>query len=80
MVLAALEMAGAWSTVSVNGCMKSGETPLLASTVKLKVYGPVPKFGGVPVKIPVVLPIDSQAGTVPVRLNVGFGLPVATTE
>ena len=55
-----------------------GRMPLLAVIVKVNVYGPAPRFGGVPVMAPVVLLIDSQAGA-PVRLNVGTGLPVAVT-
>src|SRR5262249_5767903 len=53
-------------------------TPLLALMVKLKLYGPAPRLGGVPLSTPVVLPIDSHGGC-PLRLNVGAGSPVAVT-
>ena len=44
----------------------------------VKVYWRFRPGGGVPLMTPVVLLIDSQAGT-PIRLNIGAGKPAAAT-
>jgi hypothetical protein len=49
-------IAGASSTVSVNGCTAFGATPLLA--VRLKVYGPPAPVAGVREIVAVPLPLS----------------------
>src|SRR5258706_524 len=57
-VLLTLVMAGGWLTVRVKLWLSSEPTPLPAVTVKLNVYGPAPRLGGVPVMMPLVLLMD----------------------
>jgi hypothetical protein len=76
-VLFALVMAGAWSTISVKDCVPFGVTPLAA----LIVIGYVPPVvaAGVPLSVPSV-PRVTPLGNVPVSLKViGVGKPVAVT-
>ena len=74
----ALVKAGAWLTVRVKLWVAAGLMPLLAVMVKLNVYGPAPRLGGVPLRTPLEEPTDSQDGA-PVKLKAGAGLPVAVT-
>ncbi len=75
-VLVALVMAGAWSTVSVKLCIVLPEL-----LVALKVIGYVPPVPapGVPLRTPVAGVNVTPVGNVPVSLNVGLGVPVAVT-
>src|SRR5437879_1209932 len=76
-VLVALVMAGASSTVSVKFCVALLPTPLLAVKVMEYVL-PVPA-AGVPLSTPVPALNVTPLGNVPVSLKVGVGVPVAVT-
>ena len=76
-VLLALVMAGAWSTVSVKLWLAGEPTPLLAVMVMEYVL-PVPA-PGVPLRTPVVGLSVTPVGSAPVSLNVAAGNPVAVT-
>jgi len=73
-VLVELVIAGAWFTVSVKLCVAFGSVPFAAVTV----IGKVPLTVGVPLSTPAVLNV-TPAGSAPVSLNVGAGVPVAVT-
>jgi len=78
-VLVALVIAGAWSTVNVKFCVALVPTPLLA--VNVMGYAlPVPA-AGVPLSVPVpgeALKV-TPAGSVPDSVIVGVGVPTAVT-
>jgi hypothetical protein len=79
-VLLALVMAGAWSTVSVKFCVALLPTPLLAVKV-IEYVLPVPA-AGVPLSFPVPLPLSVKVtplGSAPDSLRLGAGKPVVVT-
>jgi hypothetical protein len=76
-VVLALVIAGASSTVSVKFCVALLPTPLLAVNMMEYVL-PVPA-AGVPLRTPVVVLNVTPVGSAPVSLNVGAGNPVAVT-
>ncbi len=75
-VVAALVMTGAWTTVSVKVCVAFGVAPLAA--VKVMVNGDPVASGGVPLSTPVLGFRLAHEGR-PVALNVGAELPVPVT-
>jgi hypothetical protein len=70
-----LVMAGAWLTVNVKLCVAFGVTPLEA--VMVMGYVPPVLAAGVPLSTPAEK--VTPAGSVPVSLKVGVGIPVAVT-
>jgi hypothetical protein len=76
-VLFALVIVGAWSTVRVKFCTKFAPTPFEA--VNLMGYVPPVPAAGVPLSIPVDGVNVTPVGSVPDSLNVGVGTPVAVT-
>ena len=79
-VPAALVIAGAWFTVSVNVWLASGEIPFAAS--KATMYVPPDPSAGVPDSIPVPLPLSMNVtplGNASISLNAGVGVPVVVT-
>jgi len=75
-VLLALVIAGAWSTVSVKLCIV---LPELLVALKVSGYVPPVPAAGVPLRTPVAGANVTPVGNVPVSLNVGLGVPVAVT-
>ena len=79
-VLSALVIAGAWSTVSVKLWVASGSTPLAAVMVSAKCRQfPAP---GVPARVAVPSPLSRKVtppGRRPVSLRAAVGKPVAVT-
>jgi hypothetical protein len=73
-LLAALVMAGAWLTDNVKLWVAFGATPLLA--VMVMGYAPPVLAAGVPLSTPAEVKV-TPAGSVPVSLKVGAGIPVA---
>lgn len=80
-VLLALVIAGAWSTVSVKFCVALLPTPLLAVMVN-EFVPPVPA-PGVPLRVAVPSPLSTkltpEGNVAPPSLRVGFGKPVVVT-
>src|SRR5258708_39955664 len=77
-VVFALVIVGAWFTVSVKFCVAFGLTPFCA----VKVIGNVPGAVGVPLSVPVPLPLSrnvTPAGKVPLSVMIGVGIPVVVT-
>jgi hypothetical protein len=79
-VLLALVIAGAWSTVSVKACEAGVPTPLLA--VKVSGYVPPVPAAGVPINVPVPFALATNVtplGRTPASVMEGAGVPVVVT-
>jgi hypothetical protein len=75
--LALLNVTDDEFTVIVKLCVAFGAMPFVA--VKVSGYVPPDPAAGVPVRTPVAGVNVTPAGSVPVTLNVGAGVPVAVT-
>src|SRR5262245_11246034 len=72
----ALVIAGAWLTINVKAWVPSGSTPFDA--VKVRAYEPPVAAPGVPLNVPVSLPLSrnvTPAGNDPLTAIAGVGLP-----
>src|SRR5688572_21915743 len=76
-LLAAPLSEGASLTVSVKLCEPGVPTPL--SALNVRVYAPPVPGAGVPASTPVAAAKVTPLGKLPLRLNVGAGVPAAVT-